>query len=331
MLQLPAAPGMRTSSSVRRIFIVGCPRSGTTVIQSLLASLPDVMSMGETNYLLRMLGDFNTWLRDPPAAEAKWRKRLNVARGSTHGKLQKCLDNAFGGKGMAPRLRHRLSGRGYIDELCRVLDAEASRRNCVAWVEKSPDHLAYLGILEKQIPDARFLHVIRRGQDVIASAIEGQIRFKEHDVFFGTIPYWVRRWNRAADLHVKYAGRPRHTVLPYACLFTATAQVLDLLRELSGTRADIAHAAHLDRIVDFADEPWKRGATDAVLRPPQRKFDAMFGPRMREWLSANLSDYAKVVATLAERQPAMPWVASAAQGVPITACEIPASLGLPGS
>jgi hypothetical protein len=48
---------------------------------------------------------------------------------------------------------------------------------------------------------------------------------------------------------------------------------------------------------------------------------------MRQWLTDHLTDYAEVIATLADRQPTMPWVASAAQGVPVDSREIPASLG----
>jgi hypothetical protein len=320
---------MPKPTPLRRIFIIGCPRSGTTVVQSLLASLPNVMSMGETNYLLCMLGNFNAWLNNPAAVESKWRKRLALARASSRRDLQDCLDQAFGGSNLAPRLRRRMTGRGYIDELRRVLDAEAIRRNCTCWVEKTPDHLAYLSILEKQVPDAHFLHMVRSGPDVIASAIEGQIRFSEHEVFLGSIPYWVKRWNRATQVHLQYAGRPRHTVLPYACLFTATAQVQELLRDLSGASATALGSAsgQLDHIVDLADEPWKKGSIDETLRPPQRKFEGLFGPCMRQWLNDHLTGYAEVIATLAERQPTMPWVASAAEGVPVDSPKIRASLG----
>ncbi|WP_113064958.1 sulfotransferase [Oleiagrimonas sp. MCCC 1A03011] len=185
---------MTASSPVRKIFVVGCPRSGTTVIQALLAERPDVLSFGETNYMLRLLGHFDRWLQDDRSAAKKWRRRLRLARGKTHGDMRRCLDNAFKAYDDVPGLRRKLSGRGYIREFCRILDAMALERGCSCWVEKTPDHLAYLDVLEKEVPEAHFLHVLRKGEDVMASVLDGQLRYSRHNVFAGSLPYWVRRW-----------------------------------------------------------------------------------------------------------------------------------------
>lgn len=308
----------RAPASIRRIFIVGCPRSGTTVVQSLLASLPGVMSLGETNYVIRLLGQFDRWLRGDPVAEQKWDKRLRLAKRKTRRVMQQSLEAAFAEAGQPPRLHRHLSGRGYLREFCEVLDQAARRQGCRCWVEKTPDHLAYVEVLAREIPDARFLHVVRHGEDVLASAIDGQMRYSEHEVFGGGIPHWVARWNRAAEVHMRLAADPRHMVLPYECLFSADAQVQSLLRSLAGDAGDVG-TGESHPIADLGEEPWKRGSTEGVLSPPSRKFERIFGPETQAWIRAHLIDYPRVVAALAAAQPEYPWIASAMSGLSATA------------
>ncbi len=310
---------------LRRIFVVGCPRSGTTVTQSMLAGLPGVMSMGETEFMLRLLGRFEGWMRDIPGTGEKWRRRLGLVHGPTARKLQECMDRAFGGSGQAPRLRRQWTGRAYVGEFCRVMDAMAVANGARCWVEKTPDHLAYVDVLAELIPDAHFLHVVRRGEDVVASAIDGQLRFAEHNVFYGTIPYWIDRWNRSVRSHIEHAADPRHTVLPYECLFTATDEVRTLLRGLAGVPAGEADSGGDSAIADLAQEPWKRGSTDGVLRPPESKSAQMFGPRMQQLLGERMTDYDEVIHALADAQPQLPWVARAAGASPPAAAGLSAS------
>ena len=308
-------PGM----SMHRIFVVGCPRSGTTVVQAMLASLPGVMSFGETNYVIRLLGQFDRWLRGDPMSERKWQKRLWLARRKTHRVMQDSIESAFPRLEDVPRLSRHLTGRGYLAEFRRVLDAASLSHGCHAWVEKTPDHLAYVDILQVEFPQAHFLHVVRNGEDVLASAIDGQMRYREHEVFEGSIPHWVMRWNRAAEVHVRLAGNPRHTVVPYECLFTAPLEVRRLLSCLAGMEdeAPVEPCRNRLHIADLDQEPWKHGSTEGILQLPSRKFERVFGPDTQAWIRAHLSDYRQVLSTVAKAQPELPWIASALDAVKV--------------
>ncbi|KGI78221.1 sulfotransferase family protein [Oleiagrimonas soli] len=299
---------------MRRIFVVGCPRSGTTIVQAMLAALPGVMSFGETHYAIRLFGQFDRWLCEDPVAESKWRKRVRLAKRKTHGALQRSLDEAFG-TSPAPRLRRYVSGRSYIHAYVRALDASAKARDCSCWVEKTPDHLAYVELLAEQIPDAHFIHVVRRGEDVLASAVDGQMRYSEHEVFSGGIPHWVQRWNRALSVHVRWAGDPRHTVLPYDSLFAASEDVQALLRTLTGVPdhdTSGGDGRNRQHIACLNDEPWKRGSTRGELRAPKRKFERIFGPETRTWIREHLADYEGALERITASQPQHAWLTAAA-------------------
>lgn len=297
--------------------MVGCPRSGTTVVQAMLASQPGVMSCGETHYFIRLFGQFDRWLREDPKALHKWRKRLYLAKRKTHRVMQASIDAAFP-QATAPRLRRRHSGRGYIREFTRAMDRACLQQGGTCWVEKTPDHLAYVDLLAEHIPHARFLHVMRHGEDVLASAIDGQMRYSEHRVFEGGIPYWVARWNRAVGQHVRLAGDPRHTVLPYECLFTAPDEVRRLLRAMTGIDGTSPASPGDNRspIADLGEEPWKHGSVAGCLEAPSRKFERVFGPDARDWIRARLGDYGQVLAAVAAAQPELPWMASAMTTMP---------------
>jgi len=293
---------------IRKIFVVGCPRSGTTVTQSLLAALPGVMSMGETNFLLTLLGQFDGWIQDDPEAPEAWRRRLGLARVHTRQRLQACLDGAFAGNDRAPRLRGRLTGRGYIDAFCKALDEEAIRRGHACWVEKTPDHLAYASIIPELIPGAHVLHVVRRGQDVVASAIEAQCKYMEHRHFLGGIPYWVQRWNQATRTHMELAGHPSHTVLPYECLLKAPEEVRALLDRLAGAELGTDWPLNDQNIAKLTDEPWKSDAVEGVIQAPKRKFEQVFGPTLQVCVKNALLEYSTVLDACVEKQPHLPWM-----------------------
>lgn len=308
-----------TDAPMRRIFVVGCPRSGTTVVQAMLASLPGVMSFGETNYVIRMLGQFDRWLRGDAVAERKWRKRMRMVKRKTHGILQQSIESAFPEARDVPRLRRHLSGKGYMGELRRALDHAARRQGCHCWVEKTPDHLAYVDILAREFPRAHFLHVVRNGEDVLASAIDGQMRYREHVVFEGSIPHWVTRWNRATEVHVRHARDPRHTVLPFECLFTAPDEARRLLSGLAGIDVDSTDepAGNSLHIADLEQEPWKRGSTEGIPRLPARKFERVFGQDTQAWIREHLADYRQVVSRVAGAQPGLPWIGGAMGAVTV--------------
>jgi hypothetical protein len=132
----------------QRLFIVGCPRSGTTWVRELLAAHPDVVAApGETAL-------FALYVRQ---LEAAWKKELRRSPRNP-------------GYGLAPLL-----GPDEFDALLRsfangVLDKAApTRPGCRLRVEKTPDHALHAPLILRLFPDAFFLHVIRDPREVYCS------------------------------------------------------------------------------------------------------------------------------------------------------------------
>jgi hypothetical protein len=115
----------------RPIFILGLPRSGTTLIDRILSSHSQVESLGE-------ISDFATALmRAAPAAKNKFDLIAQIAE----------TDFAE-------------VGRAY-DKTSRAVASDAPRA-----IDKTPINFLYLGLIARALPDATIIHVRRNAMDV---------------------------------------------------------------------------------------------------------------------------------------------------------------------
>lgn len=122
-----AAPA---KTAVRHIFVVGLPRSGTTLVDRILCSHSDVGSLGEVNdlvfSLLRLVGH-----------QSGKTKLIDAAAKADHKKIG---DN------------YRYSSTGYGVDAKVLLD-------------KTPLNFLYLGLIHLALPDARVVHLKRHPID----------------------------------------------------------------------------------------------------------------------------------------------------------------------
>ena len=282
----------------RRIFVVGCPRSGTTVVQAALAARGNLLTLPETHFFRHLLGALEDWMTaDFDRCHRRWSSRLLCARARMHRELNGALDGVLKDR----PLSHHWSGRGYAAEFFRRLDEEAAARRHAGWLEKTPEHFAYIDMIGALCPDARFVHVMRAGEDVVASAIDAEMRYADRGAFGGGAAYWVRHWNRAMETHLRCAGRPAHHVVCHEDLVREPDAVLGRLLAFAGLD-DEPRATRPGDIADVARHPWMRGALSGEVQVAERKFEALFGPTSRDWIRARLHDYGAMRAEIGERQ-----------------------------
>ncbi len=117
------------------IFVIGSPRSGTTLLRLLLDSHPAI-SCGEETHFLRHLETIVG--RDWPLVE-------------TYG-----LDRDW----WLTRIRSL-----YAEFQAEVLERAGKAR----WAEKDPTYTLHLSFIDELFPDALYVHLVRDGHDVVAS------------------------------------------------------------------------------------------------------------------------------------------------------------------
>jgi len=169
---------MPTSPIQARVFLVGCGRSGTTLLQSMLASHSRIASMPETWLFVSVAGYMTPRLYGYPPSGVKdrlgrildkTRLRLGIAakdgRDSVRNFLREMkredLMSLFPPSGRSLGLQ--------LDACVNILDRIAQDQNRPLWLEKSPLHLGYIDLIERTIPQARFVHLLREGPDGVAS------------------------------------------------------------------------------------------------------------------------------------------------------------------
>ena len=223
---------MSKPSIERRIFIVGVPRSGTTLVQSLLGAHTAVTSFTESHffarYFTRLPVPSGALLTRNPAPRVEEFLLENDAAPGDAGRWFSTTGDRF--------LRWRpllpFQTRPVARRLLRLLDELALARNTSNWVEKTPRHLRYIPFLEKVAesqPALQFVHVVRQGLEVVASLYAASQSWER--------PYdletCIERWNRELAYSASRIGAPRDHFVVYEELASRTEPALKrLLAEL---------------------------------------------------------------------------------------------------
>jgi Sulfotransferase family len=156
-----ARPASEVSPSSERelpyVFIVGCPRSGTTLLQRILDHHPKLAVANDTHFIPRVVDPEGG---DVPLSPELVDRVLNYHR---FGRLG--LDDAA--------VRRAAAQTRTYAEFVGALYTEFGARHAKPLAgEKTPDYVRYLPLLGRLFPRSRVIHIIRDGRDVALSALE---------------------------------------------------------------------------------------------------------------------------------------------------------------
>jgi hypothetical protein len=127
----------RTTSEAGTIFVFGAPRSGTSLVQSVLAAHSRLFSIpGETGIFSRQ--------------NIFGRRHFGLSWEENHALFRESRDVI-----------------DFFDRGVRLLESRSEGRK---FVEKTPQHVLKLPFLIRRFPNARFVHVVRDGRDCLVSA-----------------------------------------------------------------------------------------------------------------------------------------------------------------
>ena len=136
------------------VFVVGCPRSGTTLLRNLLRSHPLLTLPSETH----LIPDFYRAYGDPQTAEEAERLAQRILGTFWIGRLQLPLT--------AADFRDCRSFRSVME---RLYEAWARLEGKPLWGDKTPHYVMHIPLLARLFPEARFVHIYRDGRDVALS------------------------------------------------------------------------------------------------------------------------------------------------------------------
>ncbi|MEG4406420.1 sulfotransferase [Microcoleus sp. MON2_D5] len=237
---------------MKRNFLVGAPRSGTTILQSLLAAHPKITSFPETKFFHHL-----------------WTDRLSR-------KLPNRLREFFYKEICRPDLYsevevyRRQSTTDRINWFIGVLDKLAIEEGNSVWLEKTPEHIYFLESIADYLPQAKFIHIVRHPLDVVAS-MRKATQDPLNNVLWGgewSLDFCVSRWNSSASISYSCANKSQHLVVKYedllrdkiwllsqCCHFIDIAYDVEMLRNYRGESQRLSLGLPWHEGIDRAIEP----------------------------------------------------------------------------
>ena len=228
------------------VFIIGVPRSGTTLLRVLLDSHSQVAALPESPWLLGAYGPDT----------------------SVRSLLEDLTDGPYGIARNVSGVRpdHILAaGRRFLDEMFEPFLERQDKRMLVF---KTPHDIRHLEFLMRFLPDARYIHITRDGRDVCLSQLEKKGAFFKDLREFGRLSYanTFRRWVEW-ELHVRAVlHRPGVPVL-HMRYEDLIADPDATLRRITAFLEMPFEAAMLDYASVAHDYPaWEAGSTDVAQK-----------------------------------------------------------------
>lgn len=262
-----------------RVFIVGCSRSGTTVLQVSVASHSRITSFPETFFFLELpgcLGRLPLW--------------LGAASENARPALKKALSE-IGRSDLESRIPSSWRLRPYVHTYLDVLDHQALAAETDIWVEKTPMHVYRLRLIQQYVPKVHLVHMIRDGRDVVASICHRARKYEDRFSDQRDPSFGIQRWNRSLKESAPYLGEPGHTFVLYEQFVRDPERSLrTLCRDLGiSYEARMAQGTEEAASTVVPDEKgWIQGAKD----PPEAsesKFQKLFSPAERKEIEKQLN------------------------------------------
>jgi hypothetical protein len=269
-----------------RVFVVGCARGGTTILQSCVSAHPRIHTFPESR-LVRSAGAARGWARALGLATTTARERLRPI---------------YAELGLDPSLcRARWFLRGHARDFAAAADRACLAAGKDVWLEKTPDHVRHTRALSRWVPGSRFLHILRDGFDNVCSLLD--ISRREPAWGALSLAQAFARWSGDAACSLAMAGAPGHLVLRLSDLTANPEAVLRAVDRFLGLEF------HPDQLAGRGAsalavpvESWKSGLGGGVRPRDGDRYHDLLPAGERDWLRA-------AVAPVQARVDALPPVA----------------------
>jgi hypothetical protein len=144
------------------VFLVGCPRSGTTLLRRIVDAHPQLAVIHETRWIPRTF-EFRRGLTPEgfitPKLLERMRDPLRLRRLEID---EDDLERLFGNGGGVP----------FASFVTSLFDLYGERHGKRFVGDKSPGYVRYIPMLHALWPRAKFVHIIRDGRDVCLSVLD---------------------------------------------------------------------------------------------------------------------------------------------------------------
>jgi len=170
-------------------FIVGCPRSGTTLLVRCLNRHPELHVANESKFIPGLFHDFlRNWPKAPESTLVAWSKISKSRFLHMAASQLDALDRSWP------------ADRAYA-QLVRdvLLHALPDGKQPQLLGDKTPDYMFHLELLRRLFPDSKIVHIVRDGRDVALSL--APLNWGPNNVLGAALLWrrYMRRWNQSVS------------------------------------------------------------------------------------------------------------------------------------
>lgn len=172
-------------------FAVGAPKSGTTWLQKMLDTHPEILCSGE--------GHFRRYIANFGDTVKKFNDNLETVNKFVY-------DN----KPFYSKIGDELFDFLITSFVASMLGQRQGQKDVKFFGDKTPLHVEYMDTLRVLFPTAKFVHIIRDGRDSTVSIIRHSDRMLNRETIVGTDLHYqcvkeaAQRWNGAIQAALKF-------------------------------------------------------------------------------------------------------------------------------
>ncbi len=225
------------------LFIIGSPKSGTTWLRIMIAAHPLVCTTVELTLFSRYTAPWvKAWQSEADNIEqGRWNQGLPFlwTEDEFYGFLRKFIEQVYE----------------------RVI---ATNPQATHVLDKHPGYAMYVEDIDKLLPSARFIHIIRDGRDVAGSMVAAR-----QNIGYGTdtIPESAAEWQK----HIRSARKAkqyydRYLEVRYEDLLTSGVDTLKTVFDFCGLPASVEDVATIVEAHQFEKMKAKRQSSDKRVK-----------------------------------------------------------------
>ena len=225
-------------------FVVGCERSGTTLLRLILDAHPELAVPPESYFIVDLYRSHGRSAHGRVDVEAmaadleanRWFRAWDLPEGEAARILGSERDEGA----------DAADGLDFAGAVRRVYSRYAELHGKPRYGDKTPAYVQHIRLLAQVFPEARFVHLIRDGRDVAMSLAE--VRWGPGDVLDAALQ-WAERVSRGREAGHQ-VGAHRYLEVRYERLVADPEPLLREVAEFCGLSFDGAMARHPERAAE---------------------------------------------------------------------------------
>lgn len=225
-------------NSYKPVFVVGCQRSGTTLLRLMLNKHSMLSIPEESHFIIDIFKEFQDVSHEYEISELDRETLFRVIVGVPRFATWNLADD------VVRAIVFSSKNKTIPDVINALFELKTSCDNNCIWGDKTPEYTMYLNKIHDMFPSAIYIHIVRDGRDVVDS-------FKAAKWYGWSIYQRTRHWMQytsTAESFGQFIGRKNFICIRYEDLVLDTANTLEKICNFIGILYEEGMLSYVDGV-----------------------------------------------------------------------------------